>query len=239
MKSYSFFLSLVFLLVLMGCSFTETLVLQEDGSGRMSILLDVSESMSFGGDLPKEENNQELDTIISFKELFNEKRDSIALLSKEEQERLQKLENFNLRILMSFEKQQFLYDVFVDFKKVSEANNLFQGLEQSGALSSSSTTQKEEIIKVAFSFENNIFKRDAYIVDPTLHQIKLDSLKEMEMMLGEMMYALKYTFPRPIKTCSQQTAIFSLDRKTLHYKRAFLEYMKNPDLLNIEVSLEE
>ncbi|PKP25599.1 MAG: hypothetical protein CVU03_07005 [Bacteroidetes bacterium HGW-Bacteroidetes-2] len=239
MKSYSFFLSLVFLLVLMGCSFTETLVLQEDGSGRMSILLDVSESMSFGGDLPKEENNQELDTIISFKELFNEKRDSIALLSKEEQERLQKLENFNLRILMSFEKQQFLYDVFVDFKKVSEANNLFQGLEQSGALSSSSTTQKEEIIKVAFSFENNIFKRDAYIVDPTLHQIKLDSLKEMEMMLGEMMYALKYTFPRPIKTCSQQTAIFSLDRKTLHYKTAFLEYMKNPDLLNIEVSLEE
>jgi len=140
---------------------------------------------------------------------------------------------------MSFEKQQFLYDVFVDFKKVSEANNLFQGLEQSGALSSSSTTQKEEIIKVAFSFENNIFKRDAYIVDPTLHQIKLDSLKEMEMMLGEMMYALKYTFPRPIKTCSQQTAIFSLDRKTLHYKTAFLEYMKNPDLLNIEVSLEE
>lgn len=239
MKRYFFFLSLVFLFVLMSCSFTETLVLQEDGSGRMSILLDASETMSLNSEMPKEQDNQDLDTIISFKELFNEKKDSIVLLPLEEQERLQKLEKFNLRMVMSSEKQQFLYDVFVDFKKVSEANNLFQALEQSGALSNSSSTQKEEIIKVVFSFENNIFKRDAYIADATLHQRELDSLKEMEMMLGEMMYTLNYTFPRPIKHCSQQTATFSFDRKTLHYETAFLDYMKNPDLLDLEVVLED
>ncbi|OIP51855.1 MAG: hypothetical protein AUK33_02900 [Flavobacteriaceae bacterium CG2_30_34_30] len=239
MKPFYFFLSLFFLLAFMSCSFTETLVLQEDGSGRMSILLDASETMSFGSDSIKEEDPQDLDTIISFKELFKEKRDSIALLPMKEQERLQKLENFNLRILMSSEKQQFLYDVFVDFKNISQANNLFQGLEQSGALSSSSSTQKEEIIKVSFSFENNVFKRDAYIAEPTLHLRKLDSLKEMEMMLGEMMYALHYTFPRPIKSCSQQAATFSFDRKSVHFETAFLDYIKNPDLLDLEVVLEE
>ncbi len=230
--------------VLLSCTFTETLVLEEDGSGRMSIIMDASEAMSFGGDSFQEEGSVAIDTVISFREMLLEKKDSIALLPLEEQERLKKMGNFNLRLIMNPEKQEFIYDVFVDFKSIAEANNLFQALDQAGTLSGNSPTgqetpKKEETIKVAFSFENNVFKRDAYITDKEAHQRELDSLKGMDMMLEGMVYKLHYTFPKPIISTTQKTATFSLDRKTLFYEASFLAYMKNPDVLDMEVVLEE
>ncbi len=243
MKIFNLLFLIGFCGILTSCTFTETMVLEEDGSGRMSILMDASEAMSFGGESFQEDGAVAIDTVISFREMLLEKKDSIALLPLDEQERLKKMENFNLRLLMNPEKQEFMYDVFVNFKNIAEANNLFQGLDQAGALSGGPTTgqetpEKEETIKVAFSYENNIFKRDAYIIDKAAHQRELDSLKGMEMMLEGMTYKLNYTFPKPIKTTSQKTATFSLDRKTLFYEASFMEYMKNPDVLDIEVVLE-
>jgi len=243
MKKFTFLILLVVSILLISCTFTETLVIEEDGSGRMSILMDASEAMSFGGESFQEDGVVAIDTVISFREMLFEKKDSIALLSLEEQDRLKKMEDFNLRLIMNPEKQEFMYDVFVNFKNIAEANNLFQGLDQAGTLSGNTTTgqetpQKEESIKVAFSFEKNVFKRDAYIVDKAAHQRELDSLKSMEMMLEGMIYKLHYTFPKPIKTTSQNTATFSLDRKTLFYETSFMAYMKNPDVLDIEVVLE-
>ena len=52
-------------------------------------------------------------------------------------------------------------------------------------------------------------------------------------------YKLKYTFPKKIKKTSAEDATFSLDGKTLELERGFVEYLKNPDVLDIEVELEK
>ena len=52
-------------------------------------------------------------------------------------------------------------------------------------------------------------------------------------------YKVKYTFPRKIKSTSVEDATFSLDGKTLELQRNFIDYMKNPDVLDIEVVLEK
>lgn len=60
----------------------------------------------------------------------------------------------------------------------------------------------------------------------------------MEMMLSGTMYKLNYSFPRKILSTSQAGATFSLDSKTLYFQVDYLEYLKNPYLLDIEVVLD-
>ena len=231
---------------LVACQFTETMTLNEDGTGRMSISMDLSEMMAFGGEMSQDSSFQKMDSIVSFKEIFAEKKDSIAKLPQAEQDRLKKRENYMIRMKSDPDANEMIVEIFTDFKNVNEANDLMQGFEQSdgmipGANVSSSEEgqeKEEQIVGVDYSFAKGVFKRDAYIKDKVRHQQQLDSMKQAESFMSSMRYKVKYTFPRKIKRTSIDDATFSLDGKTMELERSFLEYMKNPDVLDVEVELE-
>ena len=63
-------------------------------------------------------------------------------------------------------------------------------------------------------------------------------MKQAEGFMGTMVYKLKYTFPKKIVKSSIEDARFSLDGKTIEVESTFLEYLKNPDVLDLEVELE-
>ena len=137
-------------------------------------------------------------------------------------------------------------DIFTDFKNISEANDLMKGFEQSqnvipGASSSTEEEKKDEpdVIGVSYSYAKGKFKRDAFIKDKAAHKTQVDSLKNAEAFMTGITYKVKYTFPRKIKKSSVEDATFSLDGKTLELQRSFVEYIKNPDILDIEVELEK
>ena len=237
-------LLLVFFL-LVSCQFTETLSLNEDGTGRMSLSVDLSEMIAMTGKMAKEDSSYvKMDTIISFKDILEEKKDSIALLPIEEQKRLKAMENYYYHMITDPETKQMMVDVFIDFKNVSEANDLMKGFNQSEDLFSmnSDPNKKEEkdpeTVRVAYTYKKGSFKRDAYIVDKELHQTQLDSMKQAESFMNGMVYKIKYTFPRKIKMASVEDATYSLDGKTIEFERKYLEYMKNPDVMDLEVELE-
>ena len=48
-------------------------------------------------------------------------------------------------------------------------------------------------------------------------------------------YTVKLTFPKTIKSVSVEGAEFSKDRKTVTYKTNWIEYLKNPKLLDVNV----
>ncbi len=89
-------IGLIFCLV--GCQFTETMVLNEDGTGRMTLSMDLTEMMAISGEMGKDSTMVKQDTVISFKDILEEKKDSIAELPKEERQRLEAMENYNLRM---------------------------------------------------------------------------------------------------------------------------------------------
>src|SRR5690606_17306687 len=123
---------------------------------------------------------------------------------------------------------------------VSEANNLSEvlnRLNETATEESEGSGMKTESIKVNYSYNNKIFKRDAYIADKTWHQRELDSLGEMEMFLGGMSYTINYTFENKIKSCNIDEATISEDKKSVTYEVSYLDYFKNPDLLDIEIAL--
>tara|TARA_R110000850_G_scaffold73760_1_gene161913 strand:- start:46719 stop:47477 length:759 start_codon:yes stop_codon:yes gene_type:complete len=233
---------------LASCTFNETLTLNEDGSGIMTIQMDASAMMAMMSSMGTEEKmkgmEDKIDTTFYFKDFLAEKKDSIQNLPVEQQNKLKKLEPYGVHVFMDAKENKLLYDVFVNFNDISQADNMFDVFNQinntgvnstSGSGSGAEEAPKQESIKVKYAYEGNIFKRDAYITDAQLHKAELDSLKDMEMMMGGALYKLTYTFPKTIKTVSQQDATLSQDRKTLYYQAEYLEYLKNPDVLDIEV----
>ncbi len=234
-------------LVLASCQFTETMVLNEDGSGRMSINVDMGEFMGMPGVMDGDSAMTKQDTIILYKTLLTEKKDSIASLPKEIQDRLNALENYQLHLFSDPDQKQFTMDVFTDFKTVGEANDILSAFGQSGSFipGTTNTSDQEnsdfdepEFIGVNYTFERGKFKRDAFIKNIEGHQAQIDSLKQTESFMDGITYKIKYTFPRKIKSTSVSDVLYSEDRKTMELERGFLEYFKNPDVLDLEVELE-
>ena len=230
---------------LVSCQFNETLVLNEHGTGRMSLSMDLSEMMAFGGEMSQDSTFTKQDTIVSLKEIFEEKKDSISKLSKAEQKRLKAIENYKIHMVSDPDENKLIVDVFSDFKDVSEANNLMQGFEQTESLlpgnksaGADDDSPESELLGVSYTFKKGVFKRDAFIKDEERHKSQLDSLKQAESFMSSMKYKIKYTFPRRIKKASAEDATYSLDGKTIELERNFLDYFKNPDVLDLEVELE-
>ncbi|MEM0518098.1 hypothetical protein [Aequorivita flava] len=237
-----------FALTLIGCQFSETMVMNADGSGEMSVEVNLNEMMAFGGGAMLDSASVKVDTIIHMKQFLEEKRDSISKLSAAQQQKLKKMENFNVRVKMDSETSEMIYAISTNFKNVAEANDILNGLEQAGGMMPGDKTQamkttkeegSQELIGVNYTFKNGVFKRDAYIKDKKMHKQQVDSLKQAEAFMGGSNYTIKYTFANKIKTTSNPEANFSADKKTVTVQTPFIEYFKNPDLLDLQVELEK
>ncbi|WP_435579570.1 hypothetical protein [Gilvibacter sp.] len=248
MKLFSKLLMLLIGLVMISCNFTEQMTMNEDGSGRLSVNFDASELMSMAGEMgggDEDGEKEKVDSIIDFKEFIQENKDSIMSLPAKERDEIMAMENFKMRMLIDEEEGVMKFNIFSDFKNVSEANNIndgfnsLNGLMNGGSDAAQQQPKNDESVKVSYTFENNIFKRDAYIVDAEKYQTQIDSIKSMEMFFSSSSYKLEYTFPRRIKSTNRESATFSNDGKTLYYSVGFLDYMKDPDLMDIEVVLED
>jgi hypothetical protein len=231
---------------LISCQFTETIVFNEDGSGKMSIEMDMGEMMAFGGESTDSIATKK-DTLIFIKDILEEKKDSISKLPKAEQQKLRKMENYEMRIKIDSENNELLFNLAVDFKSIEKANGLLEGFGDSMSLMPSTdddlkfdTDQgSSDAIAVDYSFKRGKFKRNAYIKDEQKYKMQIDSLKGSESWLQNMKYTLRYTFPRKIVKSSIDDATYSLDAKTIEVTRSFVAYMKDPNVLDLEVELEK
>jgi hypothetical protein len=239
--------SVVLAFTIVSCQFTETLVLNEDGSGIMSIEMDMSEMMAFGA-MGADTTVIKMDTIINIKDILIEKKDSIATLSAEQQQRYKAMENYSLNLKMDSEAGIMVFDMHTNFKNISEANNLMNGLEKSGdfipgmsgmEVKNEESENSSSVTGVSYTYTNGSFKRDNFIIDKEKHKKQVDSMQSAESFMSSMKYKLKYTFPKKIKKSSIEDATYSLDGKTIEIERAFIDYFKNPDILDLEIELEK
>lgn len=244
-RKIQLFVGLLAIALISSCNFTEEIHLQEDGSGKLSIKFDGSDMMEMGGEELAKTDEKAVDSIVSFKDFLEEHKDSIAQLAPEEQAKLKRLEPFNLRMVMNPEKKEMLFDLFSDFKDISEVNNAFNTFQEASMLGPNSQKApapmpaSEQATEVYYSFAKNKFTRTAKIVNEELFQKQLDSMQGAEMFLSGSSYTIKYHFPKKVKSTTAEGATFSVDGKTMIYQVDFLDLMKNPALLDLEVELEK
>ncbi len=252
-KLFSSLVYVVLLLCVIGCNFTEDLYINDDGSGKISVNFDGSELMKMGGDQMSEGKEEIIDSTIVFKDFLEEKKDSIAALPLEEQKKLKRLENFKLHMVMNSVTKEMNFDMYSEFKNVSELGDVFNDFKtastvgnqnrganagQNGAPAAMSSSETEGS-RVLYSFEDGKFKRITEIIDEQKLKQSLDSIAQMKMFLASSTYKLNYHFPKKIKNISAEKALFSQDGKSFTLEVGFMEYLENPKILDVEVELEK
>jgi hypothetical protein len=229
---------------LASCTFTEEITINPDGSGKYNLDMDGSSLMAM---MPNDStgNQKSVDSVFSFKEIFAAKKDSIAKLSKEEQESLKKLEDFNMRMKMDYLNKQFLFSMNTNFKNVAELKDAMSNMNELQKMnknkaeanplgSAGSFANNNSVLQ--YSYNGKKFTRKAIIDKNAVKNVKKDSLDDSyKMIYASSKYIVKYHFPKPVKKVSNTTALFSEDRKTITIEYPFDEYMDNPDKLNFEV----
>lgn len=250
MKLYKL-LSFSFLLAtLTSCTFTENITINENGTGKFSVDIDGSALMEMAGDQIGNQMGadakKEIDSTFTFKQLFEEKKDSIAKLSPEAQKELKKLENFVVTTKMSAEKKQFLMTMKTDFKNVNELQDILQTasalqkLEGPAGANPLGNGFGDNKSKLSYTYDGKKFTRKALIDQQKLAQVKKDSAGDMsKMMFASSNYVIKYNFPKKIKKVSNPNALFSDDRKSITIQYTFTDYMENPEKLNFDVEFEK
>ena len=234
------------------CQFSENIYINEDGSGRMEFSFDGTQLMQMAGEEMTKGKEEAIDSTFSFKELFDTKRDSISKLTVEEQLKLKNLEPFSMHMVMNPETSEMKFDMFTDFKEVSELQDMFKAMNsfgnmekgKSGAQANDPTNPfaslgEDGSTALEYSYNGKTFKRVAIIIDKEAYKKVTDSLGEMAVMFGSSKYKLNYHFPKPIKSVSNESAMFSADRKSFTVEFGFMEYLSNPEVLNVEVVLED
>jgi hypothetical protein len=211
----------------------------------MSISFDGGEMMQMLPSIYSTQLNKAIDSTVVFKDLLRDKKDSISHLSAEEQAKLKRLEPCSLHIKVEPESGIIKFLMYTDFKDVSEVNeafNAFQNASSVGPIAGGQSMPENaanETTEVDYSFKKNKFKRETVILNKEMFKKSIDSLASAEMFLSSSTYTFKYHFPKRVKSTNIKEATFSMDGKTMIHKVNFLDMMKDPESLLIEVELEK
>jgi hypothetical protein len=255
MKHFFTLIACALMMALTSCQFSENIYINEDGSGKMEFSMDASEMMEMVGQMGDGESakgmDKAMDSTIVFKDFIEANRDSIATLSPEEQQKIKALEDFKMHMVMNPETKKMVFDLTTDFKDANDLQDMFKamnnfsnfqgkgGAPQNAPSSPFSSMGEGGSTDVQYSYDGSVFKRSARIVDQELHQQSIDSLGQSTMMFGSSKYKINYHFPRPVKSFSKEGAMFSEDRKTVTFEVGFIDVLKDPELLDFEVVLED
>lgn len=266
MKSIFTLISLAFMML--SCSVSESIVFNEQMGGVYKSTFDLSQIlvMTNGSNLKTEKENpsKAIDTTIAFNQFIEQFKDSISVLPMDAQKQLYAMKDVVVAMQMNEEKGVFSFTInkpFANFNELSQVNAQLDGAmkmaqnisEKDSPVSPAPQEQMDELTKsdpVVYSFSNNTFtryqpkKENASDVGGGEELSGAADMTEMfkgqfEDVFKETFYTMTYTFPKSIKSVSNKGAVFSEDRKTVTIKTDLNAINKDPNLMNLEIKLED
>lgn len=250
--------------VFTSCNFTEEITFNDDGSGEFIMSYDMSEVIKTlekemgGGQKEEGKEKVKLDSVVYFKDMLVEKADSIATLSIEEQKQLKSLETVVMKMRMDEANGVFDFGFGSSFKSLEELPEVLEKIEQAKQLNSKDNPQYSKMDESAVSkasedmFEYVDFSYDGKTFSRSLKKDFKQSSEDVEAldneiaemgeakdMFGAMSYTLVYHFPKPVKTVTNEKAVISDDGKTVTLKMNFIDMIKSPETMTLDVVLED
>ncbi|NRD21612.1 hypothetical protein HNV10_00060 [Winogradskyella litoriviva] len=247
------------------CNVTESIVFNENGSGQFLITYEMGDAVkamtqAMGGntaDSEKEKDNKVMDTTIVFADIMETYKDSVAALPKEKQLALEAVKNMFMNMHMNEEEGVMNMGVGLNFNSIEELKDINEKIRNAQSLNSQGdqmdSMKENSPLGNFFGSENN---KTGYILTDTgfsrvteVSVLEGDGDESVEKLFNEedesnqefldyfenAFYNVKLTFPKAVKTISIENVEFSEDRKTVTYKTNWIEYLKNPMLLDVNV----
>lgn len=227
---------------------TENIYITDAGSGHYTLEMDGSQLMSMIPDGKMSDNGEmrDIDTTIVFKHLLVKMKDSIEKLSPDRQQRMKAMENFTMNIRMKAAQKQMMFTMASDFKNLDELGNMMRSVEdaQKQGLKGVGPEKAEKVgsgfganAAFVYKFDGKEFSRKVTAPKDVV-AVNSDSLQMYNMIYESLRYIVKYHFPKPVKKVSDPKALYSDDRKMVSVEYPMGEYVKNPELSNLEVDFE-
>ena len=253
--------TLVFLLALIlfgSCQVREEIIFQKDGSGSYEVGFDMSEMIKMGDDqdsIP----SKDIDTLINFAAFLELKKDSIATLSYEEQEKLESLRPLQFAMKLNEGEKQMDMRLAYAFKKIDDITKFADAVkiadikELNEAMSPLSSSEKDSVDKnkgtdeffsMAKSFKT-VFSAQGFsrkVTDEAIAEMtkkKDTSLKADDPFVDMIRFKQIYRFPYRIKSVSNKSAKILSDFKGVELEANMYEMSHDPEYFNIEVVFEE
>lgn len=158
---------------LIGCSISEQIIFNEDGSGKLSYTVDMSKMIAMTKDLDKsdkmtkeltEGTDKDIDSVIVFKDLVSKYQKEGKEITAEQLANMEQMKNYSMRILLNKEKSEMKYIMYTDFSSIAEVGNVGSALSIIKGLSGKKTgaldaANQEANTEVKFSFDGKEFSR--------------------------------------------------------------------------------
>lgn len=240
-KIYTF---LLLGLLATSCQVTETIHLNEDGTGKIEIneLRDEHSFMQLMGEnYSKEEVFR--DTTYVFKDFITKHSETFSRLPASEKAIFQKFATVKVHIKKSSFEKEFRTTISQNFTKIEEVADLYKTEEYAEDIENNyALVAEEHYYSVNYAFDGSLFKRIVKITDALelkKQQEKIERLKiHLSKFKGTQDFVLKYHFPRKIKSVSNPKAKISEDRKSMQLQFLITDCLVNPEITSLEVLLE-
>ncbi|MEN8188078.1 MAG: hypothetical protein ABFR05_13210, partial [Bacteroidota bacterium] len=163
-----FIISLVSVLTITSCQFTEKININDDGSGTYALRMDMSAMMSAMDDMNSPDSTkvseketevpEVIDTIMNFRDILEEKKDSIDKLSKEDQEKIEALKDLKIRLAVNETENIAFTDFIFEFKAVEELKDIQESITKAQSIKDNKEEQTPQPTRMLFSFDGKTFK---------------------------------------------------------------------------------
>ena len=171
------------LFFLTSCAITESFEIREDRSGKFRYDIDLSQMMAMAGNIGAEEPSKskkkknkkkeevaskEMDTTFTFKSILEEKKDSIAKLPVDEQQKLKRLEKFTVHMVMNEAEKKLIYSMYSDFDTIDELMEMMspmQSMQSIGGgavanpMANSAVDALKDDSKTSYFYDGKVFKK--------------------------------------------------------------------------------
>ena len=258
------FLIIVFACFIASCNVTESIVFNQDGSGEFLATYEMGEaikamSVAMGGDENKEkkEGGEIMDTTIVFADIMETYKDSVAALPEEKRLAMEAVKDMYMRMQINEDEGVMSFGMGMQFESIDDLKDIRKKLKKIQSLNSQGdqvNAMKEnsplgnfmgnENNDVAYIYTTDGFSRMTSIklpdeatedaIDELFDETDESNQQFLEYFEGSF-YNVKLTFPKAVKSIDVEGAEFSDDRKTVTYKTSWVEYLKNPRLLDVNV----
>ncbi|WP_353780171.1 hypothetical protein [Winogradskyella sp. 3972H.M.0a.05] len=253
------------ILTAFSCNVTESIIINENGSGEYLTTYDMGDAItmfaeSMGGGKSgdsgeKKEGGEKMDTTMVFRDIMEENKDSIAALPEDKRLMMESLKDMYMRMYMDEDKGEMEIGIGMNFKSMNDLKDIQDKLRKAQTLNERNSDMDQlkdnpmlgmffgnESSDLKYTYDGNAFTRNTYFELPegqTMEDVVFneDELQDKELMkyFESAYYTVELTFPKKIKSHSVKDAKVSDDGKTLTYKANWIDYLKDPKRLDVNV----
>ncbi|MBV7270608.1 hypothetical protein [Winogradskyella luteola] len=249
---------------LTSCNVTESIIFNDSQSGQYLVTYQMGDAMKaftekMGGgstDSEKKEKGEVMDTTMVFAEIMETYKDSIASLPEEKRLAMEAVKDMFMTMKMDEGESVMDIGIGLNFNSIDDLKNIQEKIQKVQSLNGqgdqlNAMKYESPIGKFMGSDDENViynmtakgFERTTSTELSEEEMQSTDKLfdetdesdKEFIQYFEESYYNVELTFPKAVKSVSFEGAEISEDRKTVKYKANWIDYLKNPLLLDVKV----